>query len=1079
MKKKKCGVKKMKKSLVAIMLTLVFVLLQVMPCFSVVANAAEKNDTFDIVTSIKILTDNNGDGTWSENEPDIDKSSNVRLEYTYLIPELGAISTGDTFTIAIPLEVKILADILDVEIRTPDGVNLVMTADIFDTNILELTFEDYVSTRTFDIVGDFTLNLSFNSEEIGYDDTTNISFDVGQVGTPIVVPVTFDQPDVTATVSKQGAYSEADNEITWTITANTNGPTVNAMSFSDTLTAGHEFVTDSVLANGVIDTTNYAYDVGTREFTYTFPTAVSGQQEIKFKTSVLDSDLLAEATPEHTITNDVDMTVDGETTSPPEADVDIPINLISKSGVADDTNRLINWTITANESMLAISDADITDTLPTGLTLFVDGTHPVTIDGSNAGLGSNAGEYAESGQDLTFHLGTISDEVEITFATRVADSYYDTQLNTDDEFTNPAELVSPDVAYNNTVTSGPVPINTEVILKNDTAYDPSTGEISWEIIVNPYSVTLTDVVITDDFAVDQEYVTASFSIVDSNGDDPYVEDSGNFTDLATDFTFTDVADVDEATALKSGDINYAFPVQITEKYTIAFKTLLSDPAKYMTNYSGRQYNTADVLFGATPVGSDIDNRNITSEVIDKSSASDAYHYNDRIMTWNIQVNQNSMDLDGVVITDDIDVNHAYVDGSFTIENESSEDPYAVGSTPQFSTLLADDLVYSDVATALKSGDLTYTFPESIDQEYNITYQTELTNLALLEENTTLTFSNTSKLVHDDLLAGVSDIANRDVDSSVVEKEAAYANGTDYIDWTVTVNANEINLTKPVITDIFEYGLKLATPTIELYAATISAVDGSATATGAKIPLTSENVSYDEDSRTFIFTFPYDTITTAYQLKYTTDVVDQDASPFGNTASMVSGAITQDSVHTGTDVEFQHAGGSASGLVGSITIKKMRDRVDKDNPADPDVMLAGAEFELIDLYDISYGPVTTDANGEAKFDCIRFGVPYTIKEVSPPTGYLSTNLDHTFTILSSDNDIPYELENTIIRGTITFTKLDNYSIAVAGAVFGLYAATDTTFANQLATATSGQDGTVTFLDVLCSFFNNAHHLCFSH
>jgi len=59
---------------------------------------------------------------------------------------------------------------------------------------------------------------------------------------------------------------------------------------------------------------------------------------------------------------------------------------------------------------------------------------------------------------------------------------------------------------------------------------------------------------------------------------------------------------------------------------------------------------------------------------------------------------------------------------------------------------------------------------------------------------------------------------------------------------------------------------------------------------------------------------------------------------------------------------------------------------------------------------------------------------------------------------------YEISNTRIKGTIEFHKHDDAHMPLAGAVFGLYAMTDTMFATPLKTATSLADGLVRFTDV---------------
>ena len=530
--------------------------------------------------------------------------------------------------------------------------------------------------------------------------------------------------------------------------------------------------------------------------------------------------------------------------------------------------------------------------------------------------------------------------------------------------------------------------------------------------MNSNNVSMDDVVISDLLAANQDYIIGSFAISPDPG--------GSLTTETV------------------NEIVYEFPANITGTYTITFDAQVTDPDIYLSNYNQNHTNTASVTLTNGTGGSDNGTQRVTSVVLDKASGS--YDYDTRQMIWQIEVNENLSSLDNVTVTDTIPADQTFDASSFAV-TDSGGNPF----DPTHTNLTSD------------ANSFTYSFPGTISDHYTITYKTTFIDLTQLEQNGTITLNNAVTLNHDALTSPVADSTTGNFESEVVLKTQDYSENNDYIDWNVTINRNQITYNSAYVIDIFEQGLALDTSSIALYEAS---VDSSNNITiGSQVTITGANISYDLDTRTLIFTMP-SPITTAYVLTFRTYVTDKSRSPFSNIVALDADGVPpeQNEIEDEVAVSFVGAGGSATGSVGSMTVTK----ADMNSPT---TVLAGAVFELLDQYDIVVDRVTTDSNGEAFFDRIRFDVPYTVREVTPPEGYNpspSGSDEYTFTIATGDPEPnkTYTFENEQIIGNIQFTKLDENSDPLVGAEFTLYQGGSAT----AYTATSDASGVVSFTNI---------------
>lgn len=131
-------------------------------------------------------------------------------------------------------------------------------------------------------------------------------------------------------------------------------------------------------------------------------------------------------------------------------------------------------------------------------------------------------------------------------------------------------------------------------------------------------------------------------------------------------------------------------------------------------------------------------------------------------------------------------------------------------------------------------------------------------------------------------------------------------------------------------------------------------------------------------------------------------------------------------------------------------------------------LAGAEFVLLDDNEDVVQTVVSAADGKVTFVDVREG-EYIIREKTAPVGYNPltsdvaaveiTAAEHATTVTLSN------VTNYIIKGDVEFVKVaKNSDRPLRNATFALYAAADTAFDLEIATATSNESGLVRFENV---------------
>ncbi|MBK1813336.1 LPXTG cell wall anchor domain-containing protein [Clostridium sp. YIM B02505] len=1002
-----------KRKLPTIVLMLVFFIVQIFSqALQTKVVKAEEIADFPFITGVSV--------TDLKDQPlkdGIDKSSEVRVKYTFAIPNTGDVKAGDTYKMKMPKQIAIqYAFALDIK----DSKNGTLGKVTFNTNgDIIITFSDYASTHS-NVSGYFYVDTVFDKSNIGNTNPQKIVFDLGGNSNPVTISINFEQPSIPATsIEKSGSYDPSTNQIMWTVKVNKEKVTVKNGQVIDNIPIGQEYVENSATIDNGGDTSKFSYrpaepgdTAKTGTLKYTFPETINDVYKITFKTKVTDPKAFekeGDSTKEY---NTVTLNHDGTTISN-TASVTVTTNYIDKSGkyveMTSESGSIagrIDWTIKVNNNAQVLTNAKINDKIPEGLTLTA---------GSFKVNGSVTTGYTYNNNTLEYTFQGIIDKPQtITFSTDVTDpNVYNS--NAGKTYTNTVTLSGEGVNGTPSSTSNGVGVPSNVIRKTGVSYDPSAHYITWKIIVNNNKINIDNAVVTDNIPVGQKYVEDSATI-----------------DQGADIKGFEYVPVSTGDTSKTGTLTYKFSGTINKTYTITFKTEIMDNNVFGVNKTSTEYNTAVLTGSNIPQSSSTGSINVTSEVINKSNI--GYDYTTRELTWKVVINKNAMPIKNAVVTDNIPLGQEYVENSATIDSD--------GDVSKFSYVKAAS------EDKEKTGILTYTFSDTINKTYTITFKTKITDLTVFKENGDKTLKNKASLTGDVIPPGVSSEGTKTIGNTVIAKSADYKQGNNYIDWNVVVNSNAIPLDNATIEDNLQEGLALDTISVTLYKEILNP-NGTLTK-GDLVQLNEKSVKYDMTTRKFTFTFP-EALNGPYLLSFRTNVTDKSKSPFKNSASFKGSKTEEDSTSGNVNVVYQGGGSGGTGETGSITVVKVDS---KDNTK----KLQGATFNLIDRYKNVINTGTTNIDGNLKFDGIRYDIPYYVQEVTPPTGYNLTKPDgveeglYSFTIDSSSEvkNISYTWKDEKITGGIRITKTDiSTSEPLSGATISIYK-NDGTFVNSKGT-----------------------------
>jgi uncharacterized surface anchored protein len=882
-----------------------------------------------------------------------------------------------------------------------------------------------------------------------------------------VQTVTFkrEEPEApTITLEKSGVYDASENKIEWTVTVTPpDGQALDEFTLVDAYSSNQTFVSDSFYNRGTL-VSDTALDLTTsNEVSYTFPSDTDGVQTITYKTSPTTFST-ENGTAENSIfSNEASVLFGTETLAGPVA-ATVTTNWISKSGsnVSAGDEYIVKWEVdvTVPEDG-TVTGASITDTIPAGMALVENTTYPIqytpegesTIDVLS---GTDWGTYAYSSGTLTYRLptdGQLEDAGTLVYYTKLTDPDTDLNDNGTVSVTNNAKLnwtENPDPTNPPADTAEVQIVGSNGLLNKSggsTTNFTNPGYIQWTITVNSNKINMANAKVEDTVPSGQTLlIDASHPFVVKNGSTEIFSDTAKTA--TTNYTSSDSF---------VQNFSYQFPASISSTYTVSYYTQIMD-VNTGTNNDVAGLDTLYKNNNAVPFGNSVTltrdgNSAVTSnptktyqsQMIAKSILT-AYNYNDHTMQWQVVVNRNQLPITNAVMMDTLPAGmEMLIDATH---------PFAV---LQGSTAVADTSPFITVA----NGDTSFTYSFGVAEtsdKYTISFYTLLTDAALEDQwANTKSFTNNAQLTADEITTSISASATAYIKNPVISKDLTYVSGSDYIDWSVSINAGQIELNNASVTDVLDSGIQLDPDSLKLYAVEVSSTGVVQAAASGTLVTSGYTVDYPttENSNTLTVNLPEGS-KSAYRLEFTTFIIVDDLD-FINEATLTGTTESPSGDGTATNVVVNNLW--ATGGSGSRTLTVYKD----DGGSTP---VSGAVYQLLNVNKDpiikSGNPITatTGADGNAVFTNLPEWVFY-VKEVSAPEGYL-LNLE-PFGGSRLSEDMTLQTSDTLALGTVIFTKMTDAGAPLSGCEFTL---TGTAFdgATVTMTATSDVDGKVTFSNV---------------
>ncbi|MBC3887121.1 hypothetical protein GH810_02205 [Acetobacterium paludosum] len=869
------------------------------------------------------------------------------------------------------------------------------------------------------------------NESSTFTNTANLTKDGNKVTEPAHAAVEVNWIDKSA--DNSAPYGATDGTIRkWTVTVTVpeNG-TITGAQIVDTLPDGLTLFADdttypvqiqfnddtvATVSQGT-DPGTYTYSDSNRKLTYRFPTEqLNGTATLTYYTRLPVRDGYLNSNDPILFTNNAQLiwNENPNKSTPPsdKAAVGAGVGgLIFKYSDGEPTydhtkTNFIHWIIRVNTNNVTMpAESSVTDTIPVGQKLVIDGTHPFTVKKGYSqnfqatSTLSGSGSSSDTGFTYTLSANEFTDTYTIDYYTQITDpnSLYQ---NAFVAFENSVALNRGETS---TAITGNKIFDSQLLAKTPLGdYNYADHTAKWQIVVNRNQLPLTNTLLTDtlpegmELQIDDAHPFQILKLRDTTpttGIPTISSDKKTFT-----YDFAGIKDADG---------------KIDTQYTITFYTKLLDSALISQWTTAKPFQNNAKLEAneiLTPVSASA-NVMINNPILTKSHSYDVNNPSNHI-DWTAVLNKAGLDLKDAVVTD-------VLDPGLQLDTNSLK--------------LYEATINSD-GTVTKSDQLVDS------QSYTVDWPTADNN-------------NTLKV---NLPAG-KHAYYLDFTTNILTDDLSFANKI-----TLTGAANsptgDATAGKIVITDLFSKGGSNSNKL------TVYKDDGNGKAVaGATYQLLNVNQQPIMKSGNIVTTVTDKDGNAVFdQLPSWVFYIKEIAAPVGyllNPDIIGGGAplIGQKTVKTSDKL----ANVPIPPVVephGSIELLKT------DTNGAP---LSGAEFGLYDAAGTLVKTAVSNDEGLVHFAEVPYG-SYTIKEVTAPTGYTLSDAAATASVTADNLNVkgnPYTVVNTrstspILSGSIELKKTDVNFNPLFGAEFGLYDAAGT----LVKTAVSNDEGLVHFAEV---------------
>ncbi|MCM3784546.1 SpaA isopeptide-forming pilin-related protein [Neobacillus mesonae] len=720
-----------------------------------------------------------------------------------------------------------------------------------------------------------------------------------------------------------------------------------------------------------------------------------------------------------------------------------PLNKSGQDSAYDPVTQTITWKVQFNYNQQALSQTNawIEDQFDASQKLVDNSVKVYQMDIDDSGKATRSGQvdlnnYTVTKNTAGFRLQfneAISSAYEIEYQTQAKERVYEnTTVN------NTITM------YDGTTKKTQKNIQEIIFAKSVKNEDFNKKEIEWNLILNRDLKEMTDVLITDNYeGRHMQLIQNSLQINGAKSDQ-----------------FELVANPDDPEYRKGFIIRLKNDASISTLHEITYKTSFDPTAGMPTNNEYR--NTAELNWKE----SDVSQTRITKSAvvnpqnytIDNGNKNGEYSAKDKSITWTIDANYNLYDIQDAIIRDEYTGNQSFVPGSLKVnklelqgENNVTDIGDEVSLTPEQFQLNSDGKGFQINLGSIGKTAYRVVYKTSLDGEFDVdgTYS----NHATLSdgENGPIRFEKSSQVTP--AHGGI-----------YVSKTGKQEGTSDIASWTVNINPSQSYIASgSKLTDTLSDNQILLSDSLKLYKTDLPANNSG------NVSIKSGLVDPDDyelivEGNTFTFTFKHP-LKTAFILEYKSYINAGSGDRISNQvafAGQTSSVKGSDQLE-GFQVYLAGAGGGASTGSDKMKIKKVDDT---------GLPLKGVVFQIYNASGTTLLETLepTDEDGETvtarnyRYNDQTNGLPYKLKEVSAPAGYLPDAEYGALTgkaIEFKDPNQSFEIINEKIRQGFELSKVDamDTRIKLSGAVFELYFINPQGESSLIDTLTTDENGRI--------------------
>ncbi len=342
------------------------------------------------------------------------------------------------------------------------------------------------------MTGKNALKFTTKVDEAYYDQQDNVSF-------TNLASVTVDGNTYTASsgpvgvntslLSKSGqSYNPATQTITWRLNVNGNGRTITNAVITDIIPAKQEFIANSVTKDG--SACLYTYDGAARLLTINLGNLTpSDRPVLTFQTKVTEAvDIATNKTTPYG--NTAKLAGAEIATATSVGSINVASTVLAKQNTGYDyAARELSWKITVNQNNMVLPNVVVTDIIPDGQA-YIPGSLQI------GGAAPSGSVLSQNENTLTFTLGTLTAQTELTFKTRISDDAVFLNNKGNIKFSNQAALQS-SYAAQAPVKSEKTVSNTALDKQIAVDYNKDNGYIEWLVNVNSNQAEMEDAYLGD------------------------------------------------------------------------------------------------------------------------------------------------------------------------------------------------------------------------------------------------------------------------------------------------------------------------------------------------------------------------------------------------------------------------------------------------------------------------------------------------------------------------------------------------------------------------------------------------------